>query len=824
MKLRLPPELQDYSQAQWTEITEQLPAVSKYREWTTRTPAPEDDGQQLRWQRHCSWLRAALATYFDTIPTLEICHFWSTEAERFLETAWKLCGLHSQPVCLIGIGKLGAHELNLSSDVDLIVVSDVGLTPEIDRSLKRFRTLLAEPTDLGFVLRLDFDLRPGGRFGPLISTLPQLEDYYWSQGETWERLALVRARPLLGPRELCRSIEDTLSQFTYRKFLDYTLLDDLKQMRSRIHQHYQLTTADEFHLKAGIGGIRDIELFVHALQVLHGGKDRSLRTHSTQKALLYLQDRQILPAEEVKILETSYWLFRHIEHLVQIKEDRQSHILQIKNPPKGHRNCDEETIRRFTSSIDGIVSSLLGPAASHEESLPSSLSGQQKWLTELGFSETSVQDVWPQLMSQTARSTRRERDEKARRLFLFHFISETAKSGLDKDLGISLLVKFTQSIRAKATFFSLFAREPRIVKDLARLFSSSPYLGSILASRPELIDGFIFRFHEHFSEDLESRLEEMAEYRLLTEIIAANQFLYDKNSNKLNQNLSDCADYICTELMNSLDGRSKDQALKVLAMGKWGGRELGFRSDLDLVFVSPNSPTAADHRIGKRFINRLSDVHKGGRIYSIDLRLRPSGSSGPLIVSQDGLKEFLTERAEPWERQAYLKARPLNGPLPFSPADLCAQRSLASSDLDQLREIRSKLLKPCSESATEIKYNPGGLIDTELALQTLILKSNASTCGPSVIEMSQCIQALNPDWKESIQILLRNYIDLRSAEQMLQLASNHSGSKILYSTQEAQRLAQLLDTEPTQLHQRLSHLMLQSTEILKDLDPIMAPS
>jgi hypothetical protein len=147
-----------------------------------------------------------------------------------------------------------------------MVISEIGPTIEIDRALRKFRTLLAENTDFGFVLRLDFDLRPGGRFGPIVSSLPQVEDYYWSQGETWERLALVRARILQGPPEFCDAIMDIFVRFCYRKFLDYTLLDDLKQLRSRIHQHYHSTNKNEFNIKLGVGGGKDSVVTIEELR------------------------------------------------------------------------------------------------------------------------------------------------------------------------------------------------------------------------------------------------------------------------------------------------------------------------------------------------------------------------------------------------------------------------------------------------------------------------------------------------------------------------------------------------------------------------------
>lgn len=813
------PEIESYRPEEWTEAFQWLPVVKKYKSWID-TPKPQDPAALLRWVRHRGWLQAALATYFDRASTSDICLTWSLLCEDLLDQAWRACGLDDLPICMTVVGKMGSQELNLSSDIDMFFVSQIGMTPAIDRALKRFRALLADPTENGFVIRLDFDLRPGGRFAPLVSTLPQLEDYYWSQGETWERLAMVRARTLLGPTDLCAAVQQTLTAFTYRRFLDYTLLDDLRQLRSRIHQHYQTPNQDEFHVKAGIGGLRDIELFVHALQVLHGGKDRGLRTHSTSKALMALRDRRILPENDLSHLETTYWQFRHLEHLVQIPEDRQTHLLNLTQLPRSHRSCDRDTIEHLRSGVDTIVTSLLGSAISQESSLPSTPEDQECWLRDLGFSEDSVTRVWPELINQTAKSTRLERDETSRRKFLHNFVIETAKSGLDKNLGLSLLSNFTQSIRAKATFFTLLAREPRIVRDLARLFSTSPYLGSILALRPELIDSFVFKSHEGFSADLELQLEQMAEYRLLTEIIAANQFLNDRNPARLSDNLSRCADYLTHELLKSLDTRAPNQALSLIALGKWGGRELGFRSDLDVVFVSPQTPNQEDHKIAKRFINRLSDVHKGGRIYNIDLRLRPSGSAGPMIVSFESLREFLRERAQAWERQAYLKARPF-GELEFSIRSLVSQRGLSSPELTELRDIRNKLIVPATSSAVvNLKHQVGGLVDVELGVQTMVLYNRLSPEGPAIDDMIKALINLQPTASPRLKTLARNYTDLRTIEQMYQLAANHSGSNLEYSSAEGLRLSQLLGSTPETTSDRVAHLLNQNTEILKDLDPV----
>jgi len=193
-----------------------------------------------------------------------------------------------------------------------------------------------------------------------------------------------------------------------------------------------------------------------------------------------------------------------------------------------------------------------------------------------------------------------------------------------------------------------------------------------------------------------------------------------------------------------------------------------------------------------------------------------------LIVSQESLKEFLNDRAQVWERQFYLKARSIGELLPFSPSQICSQRGLNSDDLKSLHSIRKKLIRPFEDNRTDIKYNPGGLVDIELALQAVILHNRLTARGPSVVDMNHCIQNLKPEWRQSCQILQSNYTELRIAEQMLQLASNHSGSKINYGVPEGERLAHLLASKTSYLHKRLTHLMFQSATILKDIDPIQA--
>lgn len=763
-------------------------------------------------------MKCTLATYFQTASSEDVCSYWSAVAAELLRKAWRESGLENCDAVLFALGKQGASELNLSSDIDLLIIAEGKELQSVEKGLRRFQQLLNQPGDFGFCFRLDFDLRPGGKLGPLITTPSQFQDYYWSQGETWERLALVRLGPIAGSKALEQQISDLARRFSFRKFLDYTLLDDLKALRSQVHQKGFDRRENELHLKLEVGGIRDIELFVHSLLVLNGGKIPELQTRSTTRALQLLKEKNLLPAAEADLLLETYWFYRHVENTVQSFEDRQTHSLTGKTPPIPSLPSIPQVKARM-KAVDKIVSSLLGKVDLESVRLPADEPAQKAWLRELGFSENAIASSWDQLMKATALSHKNDRDERARRELLFTFVTELARNtALDRDLGLSLLVDFVRATRAKATFFSMLLRTPRLIQDLARIFCLSPYLGTIVASKPELLDHFILKLDEAWAIDQETLLEQMSERKLLTELWAANQFLSDKDLGSMFTRITQTADSICTELLSNLQREFPEANIDIIALGKWAGGELGLRSDLDFIFITPAAPNESDFKVARRFISRLTDPSKGGSLYDIDLRLRPSGQSGPLLVATDKLFEYWRDMAKPWERQAYLRARAIRPGLILK-KDLLLSKSLSAEDLNELKDIRCKLLRKPGPEVIDIKYAPGGLLDIEFVTQTAILTEKIMTPATSTFAMIEALIEKLPAWKTSGAEIKRNYLKLREFEQVLQLSSAHRTGEAKKQMPAFTKAAALLGMSADSAWENLVALLESSRQRLNELDP-----
>ena len=815
------PRVGDYSASEIAEMRAASPAFAHYESLLLN---PSLD--HLHRERHDAWIECVLAEFFNKAPTADICSYWSTTADRLVRRAWSEAGLDTLACALFALGKHGAEELNLSSDIDVLLVAEASAAPTIEKKLRTFQSRLQKNSDSGFCYRLDFDLRPGGTMGPIITTLSQFQDYYWSQGETWERLAMVRLRPIAGPAVIVDQVMDLARRFSFRKFLDFTLLEDLKALRSQVHQKGFARVEGEIHLKLEIGGIRDIELFTHSLLILNGGKLPELRTRSTTEALRLLAAKDLLKAEESSFLLESYWYFRHLENLVQSIEDRQTHSFKTAHPPARTSPNETQTLKERMKRVDQIVSTLLGQIDLEIVHLPNSSETQDEWLKNLGFSEEVRHESWPQLIQATALSHKNDRDERARREFLYSFVEKLAEQpGEDRDLGFRILVDFVRSTRAKATFFTTLLRSPRLMQDLARLFCLSPYLGMILAARPELLDNFILQVDEKWSTEFETLIAQMSERKLLTEIWAANHFLSDHSLSALFDRITTTADQITLQLLKHLKGEFPKARVKLLALGKWGGRELGLRSDLDFVFITPEAPVEDDFKVARRFISRLTDPLKGGSLYDVDLRLRPSGQSGAILVSRESLFDYWLNRAEAWERQAYTRTRALE-PDEELDKSLLFKKSLNDEDLAELKRIRGLLLKNPSDSKIDLKYAPGGLLDIEFVAQTALLKLQitpmsqvADTFANSTVGMIQNLMAADASWKKLGASAIRTYETLRRFEQSLQLASAHKTSVLEKSNAAFKKFSSLIKLDPDSSWELVAQTLRESRQVLNDLDP-----
>lgn len=806
------PGLNSYSKAQLEQARQLSPAFARYERLLTLSTI-----DPFHAERHRSWMDCVLATYFAPTLTSEVCAHWTATADRLLRLAWAECGLTDLEATLFAIGKQGAGELNLSSDIDLMVVAESQDAFAVEKGLRRLQQRLHQPGEFGFCFRLDFDLRPGGKMGPWITTPSQFQDYYWSQGETWERLALVRLRAVVGQTRLALQTLDLARRFSYRKFLDFTLLEDLKALRSQVHQNGFARRDQELHLKLEIGGIRDIELFVHSLLVLNGGKIPELQTPSTTLALQRLKAKNLLSAAEADLLLKSYWLLRHAENIVQSIEDRQTHSVTTPPPPVAALASTEQLVECL-ARVDQIVSSLLGQVNLDNLHLPQGLEAQRVWLSKLGFSRAAIESSWEALMAATALSHKNDRDERARQEFLFSFVSELARNqALDRDLGLNLLLDFVRATRAKASFFTMLLRSPRLIQDLARTFCLSPYLGSIVASRPELLDHFILQVDEAWATDSGALLQQMSERKLLTELWAANQFLSDRDLTSMVTRITFTADSICRQLLIQLRHEFPEAQLDILTLGKWGGEELGLRSDLDFIFVTPATPNESDFKVARRFISRLSDPSKGGNLYDLDLRLRPSGQSGPLLVAIDTLYDYWQNFAAPWERQAYLRARPLRQDMVLHKQRLIA-KALTPEQLLELRDIRAKLLRPSTTTQADVKYAPGGLLDIEFVAQTALLHL-AVPAAAGTRQMIDALASRLKAWTTLGPELKNIYLQLREIEQMLQLTSVHKHSLADFNRADFAKAAGLLGLSVRLSAQNLRDLLERSRIILNGLDP-----
>ncbi len=810
-------DLADYNSNQWAQAFQCSSAIQRYKNILDRI----SDSSSPYYQRHEAWLKAAMASFHKTASTEQVCRYWSEASEQILVRAWKEASLDQFPAALFALGKLGAEELNLSSDVDLIVVCEASAQEQVEAPFRKFRNLISQTTEHGWLLRMDFDLRPGGKASPLWVTPDRFENHYWTQGEAWERLALVRLRALIGKSALISTISAAARKYSYRKFLDYTLLDDLKALRPKIHA-LSLQYTEGWDLKTGVGGIRDIELFAHALQVLHGGRLASLQTYSTPLAYKKLANANLLQPEVANYLIDRYWELRTLENQVQLTEDRQTHFLSDHSVYPVLTAEERLRINAERTKIDSLVSDILGSAQDNAPSIFPPQEKQQAWFLGLGFSEKSFNETWPALLNASVYSKKSERDELIRLKVMRLFIEEMSRTGLDLELGLQLLLDFIKSTRAKATFFSLLLRTPRLIQDLARLFSVSPYLGGIIASRPELIDSFIYKSQNEISDQLDEALTQFSERRLLTELLTAMDFLNDQNITKLQQTLSETADHICTHLLRLLVNDLKlTYAPSILALGKWGGKEMGLRSDLDFIFVTDQPTQENDSRLARRMMSRLTEQQRGGSLYNVDLRLRPSGHAGPLIVQENRLYEYFENEASVWERQSYLRSRSLGTFNTQKLLSIITKKGLLDADVLELRDIRKKLITS-NISATELnlKLSPGGLIEIEFAVQNALLKTHTIPASPNTGEMIQQLMNLDVMWKTHGPRLTELYFSFRKTEQLLQLLASRSVSQVSFTEPLFINTARLLGVEEDTLRQQLTTALNETSTILKQLDPI----
>jgi glutamate-ammonia-ligase adenylyltransferase len=771
---------------------------------------------------------------------------------------------------VIGMGKFGGNELNFSSDIDIIYFyeSDTGETGGIDDgtggtrgviSLHSFYNKLGEMiskalsqvTEDGFVFRVDVGLRPEGKSGDMAVSQRSAEIYYESWGQSWERTAMLKARPVAGSLELGERLLLMLQPFVYRKYLDYNLIEDMKNMKQKIDASLTRSMEGETNLKLGRGGIREIEFFIQALQLVYAGKNPALRERNSLKALDTLLEARLIADEDHRKLTEAYRFLRTVEHRIQVVQERQTHNLPAKPEEilalarrSGFMRTNgldrfKETLENHRRNVSAIYGNLFH---SRDEKLEQAANPEVLFFLDHKADADLVKDMlaerhfenvdraYENLLSLRNGPAKCNLTERSRRILekisplLLHEIFESP----DPDMALTNLERFLAMIGSRSSYYALLAENRETLKLLVSLFGMSEFLSKILIGHPELLDSLVARgdssplkSKEDLATDLARLLEQTGYFEEQLDVLRRfrnEEFLriglndihgrlgQSETTSQLSLLGETCLDAAFRLGVQELkrfgrptftDGaRVKEASLAVVAMGKLGGGDLNYHSDLDIIFVYDHQGTTdgekqiSNHeyfaKLAQKVISVLTMQTREGYVYKIDTRLRPSGNAGPLVTSLDSFLDYHRKEAQIWERQALTKARVVLGDqlLASQLEDVIRQTVYgASIDEDGRREIHRLRMRMENELAKEtadsynIKTGRGGMVDVEFAVQYLQLKHgcrNPELRTTSTIVALKEIHALGLLQQDAAETLLNGYKFLRKLENRLRIIHDYS--------------------------------------------------
>ena len=694
---------------------------------------------------------------------------------------------------VLGMGKLGGAELNYSSDIDLIILFDPEIVdyrgsggPQRDyvKLVRELVRLLEERTGDGYVFRTDLRLRPDPGATPVAMSVNAAENYYESLGQNWERAAMIKARPVAGDRVAGADFLKRLVPFVWRRHLDFAAIQDIHSIKRQIHAqngHHDIALHGH-DVKLGRGGIREIEFFVQTQQLIWGGREPALRPLATCDALDALERAGRVAPETAAELAEAYRFLRRVEHRIQIVDDRQTH--RVPESPvefdalacflgydaPGHFATElQKTLETVEEHYAGLFEDETELAEAGNlvftgsEDDPETLES----LAALGFRDcpahSDVVRGWHRGRVRAMRSTR------ARELLteLMPTLLGALGKTVDPDAAFRHFNEFLSNLPSGVQLFSLFYENPDLLNLVAEIMGSAPRLAAHLARKPVLLDAVLStKFLEPLPDapalraDLAGELGQARDFQDELDISrrwahdrtfqVGVQILRNESPGEIGATmLADIADAALQELHLRVEeefarghGRIDGGGLAILALGKLGGREMTVESDLDLVFVyqSPDSnaqsdgksPLAAGRyfaRLSQRLLNAFSAPTSEGALYEIDMRLRPSGSAGPVASEIGGFKAYQRESAWTWEHMALTRARVVSGPraLKRRVEALIAEPLTRPRDAAQLRadvaEMRARVeIERATDNPWKTKHARGGMLDLEFIAQYLQLR------------------------------------------------------------------------------------------------------
>jgi glutamate-ammonia-ligase adenylyltransferase len=761
---------------------------------------PEALGSRLRQLRERVMVSLAhrdlngLASLDETFATMTALAEESVAA-ALAEAHRATAAIHGEPtdgggLIVAALGKLGGAELNVSSDIDLVFLhGDNGETrgprpvsnPEFFASVgKRLIALLSEPTAEGQAFRVDMRLRPFGDSGPLTTSLAALEDYFIAHARPWERYAWLKARVIAGSDA---GVRERIEPFVYRRYLDYGLLDALRELHARIFEAaLQRRKTDD--IKVGPGGIREIEFSAQLFQLVRGGRDAGLRMTSTRAALAALGERGLVTPERIAALTSAYNFLRRLEHRLQYYDDQQTQALPtapghraliadamdypdwegLAKDLEGHRSRVQAA---FSALFEGgtkseargarLTASLFDPQASPD---PDALAEQ---LAEAGIAEplAVARRLTDYTRSRPYRSMSAGSRAKLEKL-LPDLVAAAAAEGGTEAVAIRM-IELIEAIAGREAYFALLVEHPQVLARAARLVSRSKWAARLLTRHPILLDELtrsaasftatewraerarLAAEIENLGGDVERILDHLRHYKqrqMLRFTIADIEGELPVMA--LSDELSALADTILDVTLGAAAAslglgpglRRGDDAAPAIAgfcvvgYGKLGGKELGYASDLDVIFLyddalGPQSEKLA--RIAQRVNTWMTSYTGAGVLYETDLRLRPDGASGLLVSSLSAFRDYQLKRAWTWEHQALTRARAAAGDRELGQRfealrdEILARPRLRGPLFDEIVAMRRKMRGENKADAQELKHIEGGIIDLEFAVQALVL-------------------------------------------------------------------------------------------------------
>ncbi len=738
-----------------------------------------------------------------TIPTVTAELSWLADA--IVEAVLRIVvqqlemrsGLHFEhEFAVIGLGKLGGEELNFSSDIDLLFVYE--RDGEINLPLERIHTLhelyarmgemivrsLTERTSEGHLYRVDMRLRPDGSSGPIAMSRQAYRNYYEARGELWERQMLTKARVIAGNRAVGERWLDDIGPFVFPKTILRSPLAEIYEMKQKIEAKVE----EKENIKLGTGGIRDIEFIVQGLELLHGGSDEQLRQNNTLRAIETIVLAKKLTDDEAETLSKAYLFLRSVEHRLQLLHGLQTHSLPESSDEKLQlsRRLGFKTTAEFENSLER-----------HRKAVSAIFKS---------FFKSPVSDVT------------KAGDESVKEIHI-HAAKVLEELGIDKEVGLRdlfieslkrygvpslALENFSTLVQPKTARILAEAMKNRHVVDLLLLVCSrSSIMTQRLAREPLLLESLLGQTDRILSHGFEwefLRATDLYRFREYNEFKSALRFLLGKSDiHVLRKELTLLAEEIINFMfLSACEYVSQNivlPSMSVVALGRLGSGGLIVGSDLDLIILyddsnrdagssQPDGSLAGAERVIKEFLRK--NEGEQGRVYEIDLRLRPEGKNAPLAVGMDYFRSYFVGRAALWERQMLTRARVLSG-------DEKIKRSLRrlvcniaflgelpegwTAEILAMRRRMEKERVKEGEGLINLKLDRGGITDVEFLIQSIQLRQGAKQKklqSPNEVEVLRHIRATKMLSRSKVEVLEKNYDYLQTLETFVRLNSNAS--------------------------------------------------